>query len=352
MTLSLIPDDDRFRRYVCTGGETDFPVTFPFFAATDLVVARTRGGVETVLNLGVDYTVTGAGNPAGGTVTLTAAAQAGDIVVVLGEQPVARTSEWTDGQALTARALNAEMARQFILHQQVRREITRSLRLSVTEPATELRLPPLSARANRLLGFDAAGAPVPAVPNTGNLVVTPFAQTLLDDADAAAARATLGTEAAGDARYGRLAAANVWAEPQWVAQGLRVTRINTGSEGGRLISCRALDNADGYSWQTFGPDSTPIFRLIKEFGTPQTIMTISHAGAVTLSGPLSLPGPPTAALHAATKGYVDGLVGGAGRKLIAIKVFTSSGTWTAESGTTAILVQCVGGGGGGGKGQD
>jgi hypothetical protein len=74
----------------------------------------------------------------------------------------------------------------------------RALRLSVTEPASDLRLPSPSARANRLLGFNAAGEPVPAVPNIGSMVVTPFAETLLDDASAAAARVTLGTEVAGD----------------------------------------------------------------------------------------------------------------------------------------------------------
>jgi hypothetical protein len=192
MTISLVPADDRFRRFVCTGGETAFPVTFPFFAASDLVVARERSGVQTVLAMGPDYAVAGAGNPSGGTVTLTAAALAGDVIAITGQQPIARTSAWTDGQALTATALNAEHARHVIVHQQLARDIGRGLRLPLTEPATELRLPAQSARANRLLGFNAAGEPVPAVPNTGNLVVTPFAQTLLDDADAAAARATLG----------------------------------------------------------------------------------------------------------------------------------------------------------------
>jgi hypothetical protein len=232
------------------------------------------------------------------------------VIAITGQQPIARTSAWTDGQALTATALNAEHARHVIVHQQLARDIGRGLRLSLTEPATELRLPAQSARANRLLGFDAAGKPVPAVPNTGNLVVTPFAETLLDDTDAAAARATLGIEAAGDARYGRLDAANVWTQPQRVAAELRVDRADTGSEGGRLVSRRASDNADGYYWQTHGSGSTPVFRLVRAFGTPTVMLNISDSGAVTFTGALTLPGAPTASLHAATKGYVDGAIAG------------------------------------------
>lgn len=308
MTISLVPADDRFRRFVCTGGETGFPVTFPFFAASDLAVVRERGGTETVLALASDYTVAGAGNPAGGTVTLAMPALAGDVIGIRGEQPAARTSEWTDGQALTARALNAEHARQIILHQQTLREVNRGLRLSLTEPAAQLLLPPRNARANRVLGFNAAGEPVAVVPNTGSLVVTPFAETLLDDTSAAEARGTLGIEAAGDARYGRLAVANVWTEPQRVARDLRVDRADFAAEGGRIVSRRAFDNADGYYWQTFGSGSSPAFRLVKAFGTPAQIMTIEDSGAVTLTGPVSLPGAPTAPLHAATKAYVDGIV--------------------------------------------
>lgn len=115
----------------------------------------------------------------------------------------------------------------------------------------------------------------------------------------------------GDARYARLDQANVFAAPQRVAAELRVDRADAGGEGGRLISRRASDNADGYYWQTFGSGGAPVFRLVRAFGTPAQILTIADNGAITLTGALTLPGAPTDALHAATKGYVDGAVAAA-----------------------------------------
>lgn len=115
----------------------------------------------------------------------------------------------------------------------------------------------------------------------------------------------------GDARYGRLDQANVFAAPQRVTGDLRVDRSDAGSEGGRLISRRASDNADGYFWQTFGAGSAPVFRLVRAFGTPVQVLWVSDSGAVTLTGALTLPGAPTAELHAATKGYVDGAIAAA-----------------------------------------
>jgi hypothetical protein len=87
---------------------------------------------------------------------------------------------------------------------------------------------------------------------------------------------------------------------------LRVSRVDNISEGGRLILSRASDNADGYFWQTFGSGSTPVFRVVKAFGTPAQIFTITDSGAVTVTGPLTLPASnPTDPNHAARKTYVD-----------------------------------------------
>jgi hypothetical protein len=157
MTLSLIPPDTRLRRFIATAGQTVFPVTFPFFAASDLAVVRARAGVETTLALTADYTVTGAGNEAGGTVTLTAPALANDIIVIRSAQPIARTEDFADGQALTSVALNAEFARWWIALQQLAGALSRVIALAETDAAADVRLPPVDGRRNRLLGFDANG---------------------------------------------------------------------------------------------------------------------------------------------------------------------------------------------------
>jgi hypothetical protein len=144
----------------------------------------------------------------------------------------------------------------------------------------------------------------------------------------------------GDARYPRLDQANVFAAPQRVTGDLRVDRSDAGSEGGRLISRRASDNADGYFWQTFGTGSAPVFRLVRAFGTPAQILTIGDGGAVTLTGALTLPGAPTADLQAATKGYVDNAASDATRLLLVQDrkaANTSGGTSTSGAWRTRDL---------------
>ena len=70
----------------------------------------------------------------------------------------------------------------------------------------------------------------------------------------------------------------------------------------------------------------------------------------TMTGFLTLHANPTAAMHAVTKAYVDAIIG-SGRRLTGVFVFNSSQSWTPPSGTTAMLVWAVGGGGGGGAGR-
>lgn len=69
--------------YLPNGATTVFPYTFRILAATDLrVVKRSAGGVETVLVYNADYTVSGVGNTAGGSVTLFAAPASGEFLTL------------------------------------------------------------------------------------------------------------------------------------------------------------------------------------------------------------------------------------------------------------------------------
>jgi hypothetical protein len=146
------------------------------------------------------------------------------------------------------------------------------------------------------------------------------------------------TQAQLESGYARLAFANVFTQPQRVKGDLRVDRDDTGSEGGRLISRRASDNADGYFWQTFGAGSTPAFRLVKAFGTPAQIFTISDSGAVTMTGPLTLPASnPTDPNHATRKAYVDAEIASAIASLPTASVLAAiAGAGVGAVGTYAF----------------
>jgi hypothetical protein len=91
-TIATIPANDRRESFVASAGQTVFPFDFPVYAAADLQVLRVRSGTQAVLTLAVDYTVTGAGLQAGGSITLTAGALAGDQITILSAQPASRLS--------------------------------------------------------------------------------------------------------------------------------------------------------------------------------------------------------------------------------------------------------------------
>jgi hypothetical protein len=157
MPIVSIPANDRVERLVAAGGQTVFPFDFPVYATSDLEVRRVRAGVETILALNADYLVTGAGEQAGGTITLTTPALANDLVVIRSAQPIARTTDFADGGDLPAASLDSELNRIAINQQQIEGIANQALRLPPSDPIAAAVLPGASARANGVVGFDGAG---------------------------------------------------------------------------------------------------------------------------------------------------------------------------------------------------
>lgn len=86
--MTALPNNDRQVQLAPTAGVTALPFDFWIARAEDLSVWRVRAGVSAKLVLGTDYTVTGAGSDAGGTVTLAAGALAGDAYAIVGDWQV------------------------------------------------------------------------------------------------------------------------------------------------------------------------------------------------------------------------------------------------------------------------
>lgn len=71
--MSVLTTSIRMNPYVGDGVATAFPFDIPFHAASELrLTERDADGAETALELNVDFAVTGAGSPTGGTITLAA----------------------------------------------------------------------------------------------------------------------------------------------------------------------------------------------------------------------------------------------------------------------------------------
>ena len=172
-------------QYVANGAQAQFAYPFPIFAAADLEVYLDAA------KQGSGYSVAGAGASAGGAVTFAAAPAIGAVVTLRRKIAIQRTSDFQESGEFRARVINDELDYQTAALQQVAEDAARAVRLSPTDGAADLTLPDKAARAGKFLACDADGKIIPAAGPAG-APVSAFAQTLLDDADAAGARATLG----------------------------------------------------------------------------------------------------------------------------------------------------------------
>lgn len=142
-------------RYLANGTETVFTYPFPIFASEDLQISF--NGV--LRNTGFD--VADAGNTNGGQVTFDTAPATGTIVTLERRLPLERLTDFIEGGDFSARAINNELDFLVAAIQQVSGDQTSMLRYEKQENPANLTLPAKSERANKGLGFDADGNPVP-----------------------------------------------------------------------------------------------------------------------------------------------------------------------------------------------
>jgi len=140
--------------YVCNGTQTDFDFPFPIFASSDLLVKF--DGAEQVSG----YTITGAGDTNGGSVTFDSAPAMDTILTLERLLPIERMTDFLEGGDFSADAINTELDYLVAAVQQVARENDTALRFDDTEITVQKVLPSLINRRNKGLGFDGNGNPV------------------------------------------------------------------------------------------------------------------------------------------------------------------------------------------------
>jgi hypothetical protein len=154
--------------YVADGVQSGFTYPFPIFADADLEV-RLDG-----LKQASGFVVSGAGASEGGAVHFSAPPPPGCAVSLRRELVVERTSDFQENGVLRARTLNDELDYQVAALQEVKEGLGGALRLDPSEAGGRATTLPLRrARANKLLGFDSAGA-VTVFDREGGALSLPF----------------------------------------------------------------------------------------------------------------------------------------------------------------------------------
>ena len=143
-------------------GSTDqFNYTFKIFADSDLqVIIRSAAGTETVKTITTHYTVAGAGNTNGGSVTFTSGniPTATETVVLRRAVPQTQAIDYIANDPFPAESHEEGLDRATMTTQQVQEELDRAIKLSRTNTMTSTEFTVgATDRANKILAFDSSG---------------------------------------------------------------------------------------------------------------------------------------------------------------------------------------------------
>lgn len=185
--------DTTINRVSYSGNDVTTGFSFPylFFENSDLVVVlRNTSGTETTKILTTDYTVTGAENPAGGTVTMIVAPATGEVLVIYRDAPQTQDLDLVENDPLPAEEVERRLDKLTMLSQRLSDRLGRALILKETDTSSQQKIPLTADRTSKFLAFDSSGDAI-AADGTTETPVSAFMATVLDDTTATAARTTL-----------------------------------------------------------------------------------------------------------------------------------------------------------------
>ena len=142
--------------YNGNGTTTAFAVPFYFLDNSHLTVLRTQisTGVITTLALTTNYTVSGAGNPAGGTVTCLVAPTAGQKISILRNVPLTQLNTYVPNDPFPAASHERALDQLTMEVQQLDEAIDRALTLPANTVAGSVSATLPTPEANKFIGWN------------------------------------------------------------------------------------------------------------------------------------------------------------------------------------------------------
>lgn len=136
--------------YTASGGQTVFTIPWVFEADSDVAVKKsTDAGATWSAVSSNDYTISGAGNSAGGSVTLDTGLSAGNLLVVYRDAPARRTANF--GETISSNALNVNLNRLTTWIQQVENiDYRQSIKLPLTD-RVDVELPSIKGNGGKAI---------------------------------------------------------------------------------------------------------------------------------------------------------------------------------------------------------
>ncbi len=170
--------------YTATSSQTAFTIPFEFFNITDLKVYKNTALMtfNSSASTNTTYKVTGTSSTTdsayefgdGGTVTFGSGLTSGDIVVIIRETPIERTSDFAVNGTFDVTALNTQQDKFTSMIADIDQQSSRSLKLYDYDTVSATTFIPVKAtRANKILSFDTDGnVAVSTQPLAGGVTVS------------------------------------------------------------------------------------------------------------------------------------------------------------------------------------
>ena len=193
--------------YSGDGSTHEFTYGFKITAASELkVIIRTDATAAEAEESTNNYVITGIDSDSGGTVlfkydtgnpadahysTTDYRPQTGETVLLKRDLPLTQTTDYTPNDPFPAEAHEDALDRLTFIAQQINERVDRSVVFPESDPANTA-IPNSVDRANKYLAFGSDGSVSVTAGTSSDIVASTFAQTLLDDTDAATMRTTLG----------------------------------------------------------------------------------------------------------------------------------------------------------------